>query len=106
MNKIKKIPAFKSEDEERKFWDTHDSTEYVDWSRAEETVFPNLQPSTQTISLRLPESLLARIKNEANKKDIPYQSLMKIYLSKAVEEDQSLPLASYGIIRDKAKKGR
>lgn len=84
MNKLKKIPEFKSEAEERAFWQTHDSTEYVDWSKAKLARFPNLKPSTKTISLRLPESLLDRIKIEANKRDMPYQSLIKAWLADEV----------------------
>lgn len=86
--KLKPIPRFKSEDEERKFWATHDSTDYVDWSRAiVNPVFPNLKPSTQTISLRLPQYLLERIKELANSRDVPYQSLMKIFLAERVEKE-------------------
>jgi predicted DNA binding CopG/RHH family protein len=81
MKKLKKIPDFKTEDEEREFWDTHSSTDYVDWSKAERMVFTNLKPSTETISLRLPEWLLSTIKIEANKRDIPYQSFIKMILS-------------------------
>ncbi|MEX0902808.1 MAG: BrnA antitoxin family protein [Pseudohongiellaceae bacterium] len=84
MSKLKKIPEFKSEAEERDFWQTHDSTEYVDWSKAKLARFPNLKPSTKTISLRLPESLLDRIKIEANKRDMPYQSLIKAWLADEV----------------------
>lgn len=84
MKKLKSIPRFRSEDEEREFWATHDSTEYFDWSRAVRVVFPNLQPSTRTISLRLPESLLADLKVLANRLDVPYQSLMKVYLAERV----------------------
>lgn len=79
------IPAFKTEDEEREFWATHDSTDYIDWDKAEEAIFPNLKPTTQSISLRLPAFLLARIKELANSKDIPYQSLIKIFLAEKVE---------------------
>ena len=86
MKKLKKIPNFKNEEEEREFWASHDSTEYVDWSKAERVIFPNLKPSTETISLRIPEYLLARIKEIANFKDVPYQSLMKIFLAEKVEE--------------------
>jgi len=85
MKNLKKIPDFKNEQEEREFWNTHDSTEYIDWSKAEKTIFPNLKPTTESISLRLPVSLLARIKELANEKDVPYQSLMKVYLSDQVE---------------------
>lgn len=88
MKNLKQIPQFKSEDEERNFWFTHDSTEYVDWSKAEKAVFPNLKMSTESISLRLPSHLLARIKAIANKKDVPYQSLMKIFLAEKVNESQ------------------
>ncbi|HEY3171020.1 MAG TPA: BrnA antitoxin family protein [Thermoanaerobaculia bacterium] len=84
MKKVKSIPRFRSEDEEREFWATHDSTEYFDWSRAVRVVFPNLQPSTRTISLRLPESLLADLKVLASRLDVPYQSLMKVYLAERV----------------------
>lgn len=77
----KAVPAFKGEAEEREFWETHESTEYVDWSRAEPVRLPNLKPSTQTISLRLPLGLLERIKIEANRRDMLYQSLIKAWLS-------------------------
>ena len=90
MKKLKKIPKFKSEDEEIEFWDTHDSTEYLDWSKAQRTVFPNLKPSTESISIRLPSALLARLKELANEKDVPYQSLMKVYLSERVDKEVSL----------------
>jgi predicted DNA binding CopG/RHH family protein len=88
MSKLKKMPEFKTEAEERKFWETHDSTEYVDWSQARTASFPNLKPSTKTISLRLPEALLDRIKIEANKRDMPYQSLIKVWLAEDVEESR------------------
>jgi len=87
MKSLKEIPEFKSEDEEREFWDTHDSAEYVDWSKAQQAIFPNLKPSTESISLRLPAPLLARIKELANEKDVPYQSLMKVYLSERVDSE-------------------
>jgi predicted DNA binding CopG/RHH family protein len=87
MKNLKKIPEFKSEQEEADFWTTHDSTEYIDWSDAKKTIFPNLKPTTESISLRLPVSLLARIKELANEKDVPYQSLMKVYLSNQVEHE-------------------
>ena len=88
MSKVRKTPEFKSEAEERAFWESHDSTEYVDWKQAKRAQFPNLKPSTKTISLRLPESLLDRIKIEANKRDMPYQSLIKVWLSDDVEESR------------------
>ncbi len=83
--KLKLIPKFRSEREERAFWESHDSTEYVDWSKARRVDFPNLKPSTKSISLRLPVSLLDRIKIEANKRDVPYQSLIKTWLAERVD---------------------
>ncbi len=83
--KRKSIPPFKSEAEERAFWESHDSTDYVDWSRAERVRFPNLKPSTKAISLRLPVDLLERIKIAANKRDVPYQSLIKVWLAEKVD---------------------
>ena len=78
--KLKAVPQFKSEAAERKFWETHDSTEFVDWSKGERAVFPRLKPTTQSISLRLPLHLLERIKSAANARDVPYQSLIKVWL--------------------------
>ncbi len=83
----KRIPVFKNEDEEREFWATHDSAEVLDWSRAKRAVFPNLKPSTKSISLRLPESILVGLKMLANKRDVPYQSLLKVFLAQKVEEE-------------------
>lgn len=77
MKRLKKIPEFKSEEEERIFWATHDSTEYVDWDKAENWQFPNLKLSSKPITIRLPRSLVERLKIEAHKMDIPYQSLIK-----------------------------
>jgi predicted DNA binding CopG/RHH family protein len=84
MKKLKPIPAFKTEAEERKFWETHDSTDYVDWSKAQRARFPNLKPSTTAISIRLPLGLLEQIKIAANKRDVPYQSLIKMWLAEKV----------------------
>lgn len=84
MNKLKKIPKFKSKKKEELFWQQHDSASYIDWSHAKRAVFPHLKPSTHTISLRLPESLLNEIKILANKEDVPYQSLMKILLVRGI----------------------
>lgn len=81
---LKPVPEFKSEAEERLFWETHDSADYLDWSKAERVRFPNLKLSTQSISLRLPVSLLEQIKIEANKRDVPYQSLIKVWLAEKV----------------------
>ncbi len=88
MSRLKKIPEFKTEAEERKFWENHDSSDYVDWNKAQVSALSNLKPSTKTISLRLPEGLLERIKIEANKRDMPYQSLIKVWLADDVEESQ------------------
>ncbi len=78
--RARRIPKLASEAAERRFWESHDSTSYVDWSRAERAVFPNLKPTTKSISLRLPLRMLERIKAEANSRDVPYQSLIKIWL--------------------------
>lgn len=84
---LKPVPRFGSEDEEREFWATHDSTEYVDWNRARPATFPQLRPSTRTISLRLPEALIDSLKMLAHKRDVPYQSLLKVFLAERVEEE-------------------
>ena len=86
MTKLKKIPNFKTEKEEREFWESHDSSDYLDLSKAERAILPNLKPSTKTISLRLPQGLLDSIKVEANKRYMPYQSLIKAWLAKEVQE--------------------
>jgi predicted DNA binding CopG/RHH family protein len=91
---LKPIPRFKTEAEERAFWETHDSTEYVNWSRAQRVRFPNLKPSTQAISLRLPVALLEQIKVEANRRDVPYQSLIKVWLAEKTEQEQG---AAHGL---------
>jgi predicted DNA binding CopG/RHH family protein len=83
----KKIPRFKNEDQERAFWATHDSTEYVDWKKGKKVTFPNLRPSVRSISLRLPESMVEELKVLANKRDVPYQSLLKIYLSERIAQE-------------------
>ena len=81
----KTVPRFASEAEERAFWETHDSTEFVDWSKAESAVLPSLKPTTQTISPRLPRHLLDAIKTAANARDVPYQSLIKVWLQERIE---------------------
>jgi predicted DNA binding CopG/RHH family protein len=88
MKKLKKVPTFNNEEEEFEFWSTHDSTEYVDWSKAARVSFPNLKPSTRTISLRLPAWLLHELKILTNKQDVPYQSLLKMYLSERVAQER------------------
>jgi len=85
MSRPKKIPKFKTAAAEKAFWLKHDSSEYLDWGKAKSVSFPNLKPSTKTISLRLPEGLLCEIKTLANRQDIPYQSLMKMLLTKGVD---------------------
>lgn len=86
-NKIKAIPKFKNEDEERDFWATHDATDYFDTSKPVELDLSKLRPTTESISLRLPAYLLMRIKEIANSRDVPYQSLMKIFLAERVEKE-------------------
>ena len=85
--KKKRIPEFRNEEEERGFWATHDSADYIDWDRSEKARFPSLKPSLKSISIRLPESMIAQLKVEANKRDIPYQSLIKVYLSEKLKQD-------------------
>ena len=87
MKKLKKIPKFKTEDEERKFWSKTDSTDYVDWTKAKRVSFPKLKPSTKTISIRLPEHLIEGLKALANKRDVPYQSLIKIILNERIVKE-------------------
>lgn len=82
---LKPLPTFRSEQEERVFWETHDSSDYADWNQSERVRFPNLKPSTKSISLRLPVSMLEQIKVATNKQDVPYQSLIKIWLSEKVD---------------------
>ena len=83
---LKRIPAFKSEAAERRFWQTHDTTGYFDEAKSTRVVFPNLKPSTQTISLRLPAHLLDGIKAAANSRDVPYQSLIKVWLQEKLQQ--------------------
>jgi predicted DNA binding CopG/RHH family protein len=80
------IPVFASEADERRFWESHDSSDHVDWSRAERVRLPSLRPSTASISLRMPVSLLERIKTAAHKRDVPYQSLIKIWLAERLDQ--------------------
>ena len=86
---MKNIPNFENEDKEREFWAKTDSLEYIDWKKAKKIVLPNLKPSVKTISLRIPESMLEEIKLLANKRDVPYQSLMKIFLSERIDKELS-----------------
>jgi predicted DNA binding CopG/RHH family protein len=84
---MKKIPKFKTENEEREFWAKADSSSYLDWSKARRAVFSNLKPSLKTISLRLPESMLDELKLLANKHDVPYQSLIKMFLAERINRE-------------------
>jgi len=86
----KTIPDFATEDEERDFWATQDSTEYIDWDLVESAVLPKLKPTTKSISLRLPESMLNQLRLIANKRDVPYQSLIKLFLTERIEQELRL----------------
>jgi predicted DNA binding CopG/RHH family protein len=81
------IPKFSSEDQEREFWAAKDSSKFIDWSHAENVSLPNLRPSTRTISIRLPEPMIDRLKVLANKRDVPYQSLLKLFVAERIEEE-------------------
>ncbi len=91
MKKLKKIPIFKTAAQEKKFWAEHDSTDFIDWNQAKTASFPHLKPSTETISIRLPASLLSEIRTLANKDDIPYQSLMKMILIQGLQQFKKIP---------------
>jgi predicted DNA binding CopG/RHH family protein len=82
-----RIPKFKNEEEEREFWATHDSTDYINWDKAERITFSNLKPSVKKISLRLPETMIEELKLLANKRDVPYQSLLKIFLAERIAKE-------------------
>lgn len=94
QKKLKPIPTFKNEDEEREFWAKADSSEYFDWDNPIELDLSKLKPTTESISLRLPAYLLMRIKEIANSRDVPYQSLMKIFLAERVEKELRAKRAS------------
>lgn len=87
----KQIPDFENEDAQREFWDSEDSADYIDWSQAQSVVLTKLKPSTKTISLRLPEAMLAQIRLLANKRDVPYQSLIKVFLQERIDEELHRP---------------
>ena len=93
MSKLKLKPTFKSEVQEAAFWASHDSTEYVDYSKSRRMTFPKLKPSTETISLRLPKSLLDQLKSLANKRDVPYQTLLKLFVLERVQAELHLKTA-------------
>ena len=87
MKKLKNIPSFKNEDDEREFWAKADPSEYINWQKSKSVAFPNLKPSTKSIALRLPESMIEEIKALANKRDVPYQSLIKIILKERIDTE-------------------
>jgi predicted DNA binding CopG/RHH family protein len=91
MRTRKPIPRFASEEAERSFWARHDSTEYIDWSRGERVVFPNLKSRAKTISIRLPASMIAALRALANRRDVPYQSLMKVFLADRIASEYRIP---------------
>jgi len=93
MSKLKPRPTFKSEAQEATFWASHDSTEYIDYSKSRRMIFPKLKPSTETISLRLPKSLLDQLKTLANKRDVPYQTLLKLFVLERVQAELNLKAA-------------
>ncbi|MGH7815384.1 MAG: BrnA antitoxin family protein [Candidatus Binataceae bacterium] len=90
----KPLPKFKSEDAERRFWATHDSTEYIDWRKGRRVILPNLKPSSKTISLRLPKPMLDRLKLLANQRDVPYQSLLKMFVAERLRTELEKPAAA------------
>src|SRR5436190_16475075 len=85
--RARKIPKFENEDREREFWSAHDSTDYINWKQAQPLKISNLRPTTRTISIRLPETMIERLKMLANKRDVPYQSLLKMYVADRIEEE-------------------
>lgn len=97
----KKIPKFKNEDEERDFWAKNDTLEYFDWTHAQKVVFPDLKQTTKAISIRLPESMIDELKVLANKRDVPYQSLIKIFLFDKIQEEEYRPSLASSKIRNK-----
>lgn len=102
--RLKPIPAFATEADERDFWATHDTTGYVDWSQARWVTFPNLKPSTETISLRLPAALLADLKILANKRDVPYQSLLKVFLAERIAREYAQAAPDKRLQRRRARR--
>jgi len=102
----KTIPSFRNEDDEREFWAQADSTEYIDWSKSSRVTFPNLKPSTRTISLRLPESVIDAMKLLANGRDVPYQSLMKVFLVERIASELSSPIQRKNRPRKKVRRTR
>jgi hypothetical protein len=95
MKRLKGIPKFKNEAEERTFWATHDSTEFVDWDKAEFVSFPNLKPTMKTISLRLPEFVIDELRRMAQKRDVSYQALIKIFLKERIDQEYKQRVLPY-----------
>lgn len=95
MKKLKEIPKFKNETEERKFWAMHDSTEFVDWDKAEVASFPNLKPTMKTISLRLPEFVVNELRIMAQKRDVSYQALIKMFLKERIDQERKQQVVLY-----------
>ncbi len=87
LKKLKEIPVITNEITEREFWAANDSTDFIDWQTAESVVLPKLKPTTRTISLRISASMLAKIRLVANKRDVPYQSLIKSFLQERIDEE-------------------
>jgi len=83
----KALPKFKNEEAEREFWATHDSTDYIDWRKGQRAILPKLKPSSETISLRLPKPMLERLRQLANERDVPYQSLLKMFLAERLDAE-------------------
>ena len=83
----KRLPKFAGEDQERDFWAAHDSTAYIDWKKATRVALPNLKPSLKTISIRLPASMIEDLKGLANQRDVPYQSLLKVFLAERIDRE-------------------
>jgi predicted DNA binding CopG/RHH family protein len=88
---LRKLPVFRTEEAEREFWAEADSTDYIDWRTATWPSFPNLKPSLRTISIRLPVSMIEDLKSLANSRDIPYQSLLKVYLAERLAQERRVP---------------
>jgi predicted DNA binding CopG/RHH family protein len=103
---LKPIPKFRNEAEERRFWETHDTTDYVDWSKAQDASFPDLKPTTTTISLRIPSGLLSELKILANKHDVPYQSLLKVLLAESVARERRLGASAQRLHASRARRRR
>jgi predicted DNA binding CopG/RHH family protein len=103
---LKPIPEFRTEAQERRFWETHDTSDYVDWSKARDASFPALKPTTTTISLRIPSGLLSELKILANKHDVPYQSLLKVLLAESVARQRGLSASAQRLHASRVRRKR